>query len=444
MTAPTTSHAERAWSPPDGDARAAAGAGADLPAWPFALPLLLAPLWWVVGASLLIWVVVAVIGVLLLCQCRGLVAPRTGALLWCLYGVWSLASVVQVDDAGRMVGFGLRILLIGAVGVNLLYLTNLPERRLDLRRGLRWLSAYWYLVVAGGWWGVLAPRFRAETLLHRVLPGSLASNDFADVLFSINSAEASKTAAGTFYRPSAPFPYTNAWGSVFALLLPCMLALLALETRRTVRVLLGATVVLSLVPAFLTLNRMMFVSLGVGLVYAAVRFAARGNLRALFSVGVVVGSVGLMSLVIPVWQLITTRVDSSETNTARAGLYQEAIVRVGTSPWFGFGTPLPSERAYQTSVGTQGQVWAVLFSHGYPGVLLFVAFFLWALWATRGCPSTPEVWLHVVTVVAAVQIGFYGFENQNMLLFSVVLGLALRQRRFASRSGSGLSPEPAT
>lgn len=409
----------------------------DLPAWPVALPLLLAPLWWVTGASLLVWVAVGVVGALLLLQRHDVVVPRVGAGLWALYLAWSLLTGTQVHSAPRLVGFGLRILLIAAALVLLTYLVNVSARRLPLRRALRWLSAYWYLVVAGGWLGVLAPGWRAETLLHRVLPSSLASNDFADVLFSLNAAEVSHTASGTYFRPSAPFPYTNAWGSVFALLLPCMLALLTLETGRTRRLLLVATMVLGIVPAFLTLNRMMFVSLGAGLLYAALRFAARGNLRALVSVFAVGVVAGLMTLVIPVFDLIATRVDNSETNQARAGLYQEAFVRVGASPWLGFGTPLPSERAYQTSVGTQGQVWAVLFSHGYPGLLLFVAFFAWAFWATRRSLSTAALWLHVVTLVAAVQIGVYGFENQNMALFTVALGLALRERR---ARGPGSTP----
>lgn len=419
--------------------RAAPGAPArgrpapGLPAWPVAIPLLLAPLWWVVGASLLIWIVMAVVCVLLMCQYPGLVAPRVGALLWALYAAWSLLSVIEVQGAPRLVGFGLRILLITSAGVVLVYLVNVGADRLPLRRALRWLSAYWYLVVAGGWLGVLAPRVHENTVLHRVLPGSLAANDFTDVLFGLTAAEASRTTGGTYYRPSAPFPYTNAWGSVFALLVPCMLALITLETRRSSRMLLAATMLLALVPAFLTLNRMMFVSLGAGLVYAAIRFAVRGNIRALLSVLGVFSAVALMTLVIPVVDLITTRVDNSETNEARAGLYQEAILRVGGSPWLGFGTPLPSERAYQTSVGTQGQVWAVLFSHGYPGLLLFVGFFVWAFWATRGCPTTTEVWLHVVTLVALIQIGFYGFENQNMALFTVALGLAVRQRYLRDR-----------
>lgn len=405
--------------------------GRALPGWPVALPLVLAPLWWVVGASLLVWIATAAVGAVLLATRRDVVAPRVGVLLWAAYVVWCLLSVVQVHDGSRLVGFALRWLMIISAGISLVYVVNTSREQLPLVRVLRWLAVYWCLVVVGGFLGLLAPRVRTETLLHAALPASLASNDFTDVLFSLNTAEASNTASGVYYRPSAPFPYTNAWGSVFALLVPCMLALLCLERRPRVRLVLCASILLGLVPAFFTLNRMMFLSLGVGLVYAGLRFAARGRVRALLAVVSSFVVVGLLSLVIPVVQLISDRVGGSETNQARAGLYQEAILRVAQSPWIGFGTPLPSERAYQTSVGTQGQVWAVLFSHGYPGVALFVGFFLWAWWATRACPSTAEVWLHVVTLVALVQIWVYGFENQNMALFVVVVALALRERRRA-------------
>ena len=92
---------------------------------------------------------------------------------------------------------------------------------------------------------------------------------------------------------------------------------------------------LSLPPAFLTLNRGMFLSLGVGLAVLGVRATLRGNMRVAASIVGVVVLGGIAMLFIPVTELIDQRVSSSDTNTDRMSLYMEVLRRVGNSPLIG-------------------------------------------------------------------------------------------------------------
>ena len=81
-------------------------------------------------------------------------------------------------------------------------------------------------------------------------------------------------------RPAAPFAYTNNYGSAYALTLPCVVALVMLGRRGLFRTLLLVSLPLSLPPAFLTLNRGMFLSVGVGLAFLGVRATLRiGSVR---------------------------------------------------------------------------------------------------------------------------------------------------------------------
>ena len=103
--------------------------------------------------------------------------------------------------------------------------------------------------------------------------------------------------------------------------LPCVVAFTMLRRRGLLRWVLLASLPLSLAPAFLTLNRAMFLSLGAGLAVLGVRASLRGNVRVAASIVGVVVIGALATLVIPITDLINRRVESSDTNTDRFSLY---------------------------------------------------------------------------------------------------------------------------
>ncbi|GAB3958789.1 hypothetical protein GCM10027614_76960 [Micromonospora vulcania] len=187
---------------------------------------------------------------------------------------------------------------------------------------------------------MLAPRFALTTPVEVLLPGGIANHPYMQDLVHISATEYSKQALIPIYRPAAPFPYTNNYGSTYAMALPCVVAYTMLRGRGILRWALLVSLPLSLAPAFLTLNRTMFASLGVGLAVLGVRAALRGNVRVGASVVGVLLIGGLTTLLIPVADLINSRVESSDTNTDRFSSTRRSSVASWTRR--GSGTARPS------------------------------------------------------------------------------------------------------
>ncbi len=235
-------------------------------------------------------------------------------------------------------------------------------------------------------------------------------------------------------RPQAPFTYTNEWGGNFALLVPMVLTAMSQTRSGGGRILLALLLPVGLVPAALSLNRGLFLSLGAGLVYAALRYAIRGRVKAMIGITVVVAVAGAVFAVLPVKQLLTERLTNSSTNQTRASLYAEARDRVAASPLLGYGAPRPSEvGGTSPAVGTQGQLWMVLFSHGIPGAALFVGFYLWAVWRTRRALTPPWFWAHVTLVIGLVQLPIYGMLPAELSTVMVAIAMALREEEALAR-----------
>jgi O-antigen ligase len=247
----------------------------------------------------------------------------------------------------------------------------------------------------------------------------------------LTTAEFNPRSLTPIYRPAAPYAYTNNYGSAFAMSLPCIVALTMLLRRGLLRWVLLASLPLSLGPAFLTLNRAMFLSLGVGLLVLGIRASLRGNVRVAASIVGVAVLGGVATLFIPVLDLINDRVERSDTNTDRLSLYQEVLTRMADSPWLGYGAPVHADTvSADAPIGTQGQLWMVLFSHGIPALLCFLAWFVVAYLVCSRATSVAGQWLAVVPLVCLVQVPFYGMANQNLALafFVVCFAMARTER----------------
>ena len=68
------------------------------------------------------------------------------------------------------------------------------------------------------------------------------------------------------------------------------------------------------------------------------------------------------------------RLHYSRTNVGRQTIYREAFDGAVNSPVFGHGAPQPSGTV-DVSVGTQGQVWNVMFSYGFVALAFFLGWF---------------------------------------------------------------------
>jgi O-antigen ligase len=186
------------------------------------------------------------------------------------------------------------------------------------------------------------------------------------------------------------------------------------------------SLVVSLPPAFLTLNRGMFVSLAAGLAVLALRGLARRQAKVVVSVLLAVGLVGVTSLVIPVDRLIAERTSSSDTTVDRLDLYRQSVVLAERAPLLGYGGPVTVDTTTADApVGTQGQLWQVLVSHGVPALLVFLGWFLVVGRRLGRATSPAGQWLATVPVVGAVQLPFYGMTFQNLSVLFFAAGLAL-------------------
>lgn len=396
----------------------------------------LVPVWWLTGALHIGWPLLgALLLAILVTRGRNPLPPGTG--LWLVFLVLVTLSATQLASPADLPIFALRLGCYGTALVVCVYVYAAARERADVAVLLLPLAAFWLCLVALGWLGVLAPRLELTTPVEALLPAGVAAHPYVQDLVHLGTAEYSARSLDPIYRPAAPFPYTNNYGSAYAITLPCVVALAMLRRHGPLRPVLLASVPLSLPPAFLTLNRGMFLSLGVGLAVLAGRAIVRGNLRVLASTIAVVSAGGFAALVIPVAELISRRVDASGTNTDRVALYLEALRRIQHSPWLGYGAPVSADTvSAQAPIGTQGQLWLVLFSHGVPALICFIGWFAIAVVRCARLDSAAGQWLAVVPVICLVQIPFYGLANPNLSVAFFATGVALALAERARQGGS--------
>ncbi|GGL56968.1 O-antigen ligase family protein [Planomonospora parontospora] len=397
-----------------------------LPLWPLHVLFTGFPVLWVLGVGAFAAPIAAAPMAVAMWRSTQRVRIPRGFLVWMLFLVFLVASATQLDTAPRMVGFVFRLMNYLSATVVFLYVYNCSRRVLPVRRAAGFVAVFWIWVVIGGFLGVLFPEGSFSTPFEKVLPGAISSNEFVGDLVHPKFAEVQAPwgSPEVFERPSAPFAYTNAWGSHYALLLPFVLLYLLTSVKRWHRPMIALIAAASLVPAFATLNRGMFLAIGLGLLYAALRFALRGHVRWLVAVCTLLitglGAAYLSGLS----EVISTRTEYSTTNTGRAAIYQEAFVRTLESPILGYGGPRPSLNL-GISVGTQGHFWNLMFSFGFPALGLF-CLWLWSMaWRTRAVPAS-MMWLHVVPVMASFMVFYYGLDGTQLVLIFMAGALGLR------------------
>jgi hypothetical protein len=396
-----------------------------LPVWPLGFVFGLMPLWWALG----VWYFVLPffgVGLLAFLAVRGRVRLPTGSAVWLIFLALVVISALQLTEPKKMLTYGLRLGYLFTATMVGVYVYNLARDGVAWRRIANPIAVYWLALVALGWLGVLAPKFSMLSPFQMALPAGLRGVRFINDIARLDATEFNATSDNPIYRPAAPYPYTNNWGTAYAFLVPFVLAYLAAVPRGRMRTVLLVSLPLSVVPAFLTLNRGMFIGLGAGLAYLLLREFGQGRFRLLMPVSALV-VIGLLStLIIPVGDLIAARTSSTDTNADRFDLYRQTWAAVLHSPLFGYGQPASVDTTHATEpLGTQGMIWQVLYSHGIPAVLCF--YFFLAVVARRLAMAVTQAgrWLSMLPVIAIVVTPFYAYIDPNMAVLFAVLGLAL-------------------
>lgn len=399
----------------------------ELPRWPITAMFVPFPLWWVLGIAEMAWVPIAGLMILLMVRRGGIRAPR-GFGIWLLFLVLMLISVIGLDSPGRLIGFVYRVLQYVAVSGAFLYVYN-ARRTVTVSYLLAMMTVLWVCVVAGGWLGVVAPLFSFQTPLGYVLPQGLQANEVIGEMVVRRSTQWNPDSwLQVGARPSAPFLYTNAWGMVYSLTLPLVIAYLMRIPRTAKFWGLIAVMGLSFVPAALTLNRGMFIGLGVAALYIGMRLFAAGRLKSLAALGFVGVAAVLASSAFGVWDGLLHRLDESSTTENRADLYVETITRTLQAPLFGYGAPRPSYQAGMPSAGTQGHVWTIMFSHGIPALVLFLVFLAMLARGTRAWQDGRRLAIHTVQVVMMIEVFYYGVMIEGLMLTFLVAAAVMAER----------------
>jgi polysaccharide biosynthesis protein PslJ len=181
----------------------------------------------------------------------------------------------------------------------------------------------------------------------------------------------------------------------------------------------------------------MWLSLAVGLVYAATRDRKRGTrgLRRLVA-GVLVAAAVVAAT--PLRQLVTDRFERGHSNEGRALLYEEALRVTTDSPIIGHGAPQPvGDDKELPPVGTQGQLWLVMVSQGFVGLALFTGWFVLVFRRTRACTSDVGRWCHVSVLVFLVQLPIYDMLPYQFHLVMATAAFALRETTRAVEVDTG-------
>ena len=185
-------------------------------------------------------------------------------------------GTVPGGGLGRVAGFTVWAGWYFAITIAMLYVAN-TARQVPTQRIVRLLG--WMFVVTTGFGvlAVLAPTLEFQSPMEMVLPKQLVSTNFVRTLVHPSLASSSDFLGYVQPRPTAPFPYSNAWGNNLALYLPFfILAWFGRDAgwRRKV----GPFVILiaAIFPITFSLNRGLWISLALAAVYAAVRLAVNG------------------------------------------------------------------------------------------------------------------------------------------------------------------------
>jgi hypothetical protein len=383
-----------------------------LPAWPIVGLLALYPLWWALGLGVLIFPIMAVPMLVLLVRRRAAGRPirlPPGFLWWALFLVAAVVSVAALgaDPAGtvvehagqRLTGVLYKLSMYVALTALLLYAGNLTEQELSRRRLVRLLGWLFVLTVAGGLLGLVAGNFQFTSPVEWLLPGGIRHQGFVQSLVHPYAAQMMDlVGGGDKPRPAAPWGYTNTWGNNYCLLVGWLVVAAWTSPRRSRRLSALLCLAVSVVPAVISLNRGLWIGLGLLIGYVAIRYVFLGRLWML-GAGVVTGAVLVIALVVsPLGSVVNARLDNGKSNGVRSFLIDRALDGFAESPVIGYGGTRTTiggrqsitvgaspdcERCGNFTVGGNGQLWQLMYSHGAAGLLGYLGFFVYGLWRFR-------------------------------------------------------------
>jgi hypothetical protein len=420
------------------------------PGWPLSVLYLGFPLWWALGLSHFVFILAAIpMGVHLLKRGRVL-APR-GFALWLLFLVWVLAGVfvLWVDAPGtapeegptRMIGFTYRVAWYFACTTVMLYVANFSERELPAKRLARLLGYMFVVTAVSGLLGILLPAFEMTSLLERILPGAIKSG-FIGTLIHPAISEHTNFLGVDLVRPSGVFGFANAWGNNLAMFLPFFIWSWMGSGARWRRPLSVVVLVIAVIPAVYSVNRGLWVGLGMAGLYFAVRLALSGRvwvLQAVMAVSVVVAAIFVSS---PLYDTVVLRIETPHSNERRLNVTETVVeLTANGSPVMGYGSTRTLEGSFSSiaaagtpkcpncaapPLGTQGFMLRLILTTGFVGMALAIGFFI-IQFLRHITNRAPPYQIGCVLILQSM-LYFFVYDSLESPLFTLMLAIGLMNR----------------
>jgi hypothetical protein len=382
-----------------------------LPAWPVTTVLAFYPLWWALGLGVLIFALVAVPMLFLLLRRAAAGRPvrlPPGFAWWAIFLCAVVVSIgtLGADPAGTVPGHAttrlpavvFRLAMYAALTVLLIYAGNLTPAELPERRLVRLLGWLFVVTVLGGLLGMVAGNFQFTSPVELLLPHHLRAMGFVQSMVHPYAAQIMDLVGGDKPRPAAPWGYTNTWGNNFCLLAGWLVVAAWQTGTRRAKALALICLGVSIVPAVVSLNRGLWIGLGVLVLYVATRYVLAGRIWILAVVGLAAAALAFGLAATPLGGVVSARLDNGKSNGVRSFLVDKAVEGFEASPIIGYGSTRNTaggrqsiavgesagcERCGNFTVGGNGQLWQLLFAHGAVGTIGYLGFFAYGLWRFR-------------------------------------------------------------
>ncbi|MGO4257215.1 O-antigen ligase family protein [Marmoricola sp. RAF53] len=397
---------------------------ADQPVRALALLVLAYPCAWLLGVQWLLWPVCGLAAAGWLLANRGRIRLGPVHLAWLVLLAWIVLSGTMLTDGRYAAAWGYRLLMDASVLLVVLAVHTALRAGARTQPVVDALCLLWAASVLLGTLGVLLPGLSLVSPAERLLPEGLGQIPFLRALTHPALSELDDLYGVP--RPSALYPYTNDWGAAVSILTP--VAVYAAITARTAarRALLVCTLLLSLVPVVVSVNRGCWLSLVLAAVVVVARQTLAGRAGAFLVVGALAATVAGLLLLTPLGAVVSDRLAVSNTHT-RSNLYAASWQLARASPVFGYGAPQSSaglDDSNDVSIGTHGQLWTVLVSQGIVGAALYLAALLVTVLRSWPPARSPAVWLHVTGPVLLLQSVFYDALPVPLCVFLLCASVA--------------------
>ena len=421
--------------------------------WPVTSLLVLYPLWWALGMGVLIVFVLVIPMLVHLVAHRPIEVPPAFGL-WLLFLIWVLASTMMLsynppgtlpgDASERLISVVYNIAGYFAATIILLYIGNLTEQQLPRTRIVRQLGLLFIFVVVGGIVGTFFESFEFTSPLEFLLPSSIAQNSFVQSLVHPTAAQLQEVLGYTAPRPSAPFGYTNTWGNCLSLLLGWFVIGWLVEGSKGRRIAGILILLAAAVPVVYSLNRGLWIALGLCAGYAAVRLAMRGKFVAItvMALGAAVAVVVFLSS--PLNGIVQARLDNPQSNGIREFTTAATLEASTSSPILGFGSTRAAigssqsiavgqspdcQRCGNPTIGSNGQLWLLLIAQGFVGAALYIAFYVRSAWIYRRDRTSIGVASWLACVLPLFYMFIYNALVMPLLISLIAVGLLWRNHQ---------------